>query len=137
MGEMTIDQGNYAKAEVYYSEALALARQIGNREWTGILLISMGKLAQKQGNYTQAGIYLLESLKLAQQISRPRMICVCLYEHGNLYLQQAIEAAEIAFNEMLTSIPEGDQELFALAQYGLARVALLRDAILRKLRKLE
>ena len=58
------------------------------------------------------------------------MICVCLYEHGNLYLQQRqIESAETAFDEMLTSIPEGDQELFALARYGLARVAAARGDI--------
>ncbi len=124
MGEMAVDQGNYANAEVYYQEALALARQVGHREWISILLICMGKLAQKQGKDTQASSYLRESLNLAQQIARPRIICICFYEYGNLYLQQKqIEAAADAFNEMLLSIPEGDQELLALAQYGLARVA--------------
>ncbi|MBA2396035.1 MAG: tetratricopeptide repeat protein [Ktedonobacteraceae bacterium] len=136
MGEMAVDQENYARAEVYYSEALALVRQIGNREWTSVLLINMGKLAQKQGNYVKAGEYLLESLNLARQIGRPRIICVCLYEHGNLYLQQQkFETAEIAFNEMLTCIPEGDQELFAQAQYGLARIEAAKGNF-QKARKL-
>ncbi len=127
MGEMAVDQGNYERAQTYYPEALALARQIGQRELIGILLTNMGKLAQKQGNYSKAGTYLLESLDLAQQIGRPRIICVCLYEHGNLYLkQQLLDAAEAAFAEMLTSIPEGDQELFALAYYGLAQVAAVK-----------
>ena len=124
MGDLAIDQENYTDAEIYYSEALLLARKLGNREWTSILLIGLGKLTQKQGNYILAGDYLLESSNLAHQIGRPRIICVCLYECGNLYLQQQLlEAAKSSYNEMLLSIPEGDQELLALAQYGLARVA--------------
>ncbi len=130
MGEMSDDQGDYARAEGYYAEALPLARQTGQREWVSIILTNMGKLAQKQGNYSRAGAYLLESLDIAQQIGRPRIICVCFYEHGNLYLkQQLLDAAEAAFDEMLISIPEGDQELLAFAHYGQARVAAARGNI--------
>ncbi len=127
MGEMSVDQGNYARAEAYYAEVLPLARQTGQREWVSIILTNMGKLAVKQDNYSRAGTYLLESLDLAQQIGRPRIICVCLYEYGNLYLkQELLDAAEAAFSGMLTDIPEGDRELLALAQYGLARVTIAR-----------
>jgi tetratricopeptide (TPR) repeat protein/transcriptional regulator with XRE-family HTH domain len=130
MGEMTVDQGNYTSAEVYYPEALDLARKIGNREWISMVLINTGKLAQKQGNYRNAAEYLLEGLKLAREISRPRIICVCLYEYGNLYLQQRqLEDAEASFNEMFALIPEGDQELLGLAQYGIARVAFARNNV--------
>jgi hypothetical protein len=34
--------------------------------------------------------------------------------------------AEKAFNQMIKSLPSGDQELFALAYYGLARVWALQ-----------
>ena len=125
LGEMAVDQENYTRAETYYSEALSLVRKVGNREWTSILLINMGKLTQKQGNYEKATEYLLESLNLAREINLPRIICVCLYEYGNVYLQQQLlPEAEAAFNKMFASVPEGDQELLALVQYGLARVAL-------------
>jgi tetratricopeptide (TPR) repeat protein len=135
MGEMAVDQGDYENAEVYYPEALDLARKIGNREWVSVLLINMGKLAQKRGNYKNATEYLFESLKLAREISKPRIICVCLCEYGNLYLQQRqLEDAEASFSEMLALIPEGDQELLALAQYGLARVASAKGNISEAIR---
>jgi tetratricopeptide (TPR) repeat protein/transcriptional regulator with XRE-family HTH domain len=128
LGEMAVDQENYTRAEAYYSEALSLVRQVGNREWTSILLMSMGKLTQKQGNYAKATEYLLESLNLAREINLPRIICVCLYEYGNLYLQQQLlPEAEAAFNKMFAAIPEGDQELLALVRYGLARVAFAKS----------
>jgi len=67
-------------------------------------------------------VYLHESLALAQSIGNPQIISTALYEYGNLYLdQKQIKKAEASFREMLSSIPEGDQELLALAQYGLAR----------------
>ena len=58
------------------------------------------------------------------------MTANALYEYGNLYLdKQQPEAAELSFREMLTIIPEGDQDLIALAQYGLARSAAAQGNI--------
>ena len=37
--------------------------------------------------------------------------------------QNQVETAETTFHEILTAIREGDLDLLALAQYGLARVA--------------
>ncbi|WP_297167258.1 hypothetical protein, partial [Thermogemmatispora sp.] len=43
--------------------------------------------------------------------------------------QERFELAEKAFNEMLSFIPEGGQDLIALAQYGLARVAAAKGQL--------
>jgi tetratricopeptide (TPR) repeat protein/transcriptional regulator with XRE-family HTH domain len=124
LGDVTSEQGNYTQAEAYFQEGLMLARQIGHREWISALLINVGLTARKQGHYTQAKEFLQESLTLARQAGRPYIISNALYEYGNLclYLQQ-VEAAAESFREMFATIPEGGQDLFALAQYGLARVA--------------
>jgi hypothetical protein len=53
-----------------------------------------------------------------------------LYEYGNLYLdKRQPDAAELAFREMLTIIPEGGQDLIALAHYGLARAVAAQGNI--------
>ncbi len=124
LGDIVGEQGNYSQAETYFQEGLVIARQIGHREWISISLINLGSIAQKQGKYAQAEVYLQEGLTLARQIGRPRITFNALYEYGNLNLSlQQIEAAEEVFREMLTIVPMGDQELLALAHYGLARTA--------------
>jgi len=124
LGDVLVEQGNYTEAEVYLQEGLMIARQLGHREWISLLLLNLGLTARKQGNYTEAEVYLREGLALARQIGIPQITANGLYEYGNLYLdQQHIEAAEAAFSEMLTIVPEGGQDLIALAYYGLARSA--------------
>lgn len=124
LGGIAHEQGNYPQAEAYFQEGLALARQIGYDEWISALLISLGLTARNQGDYTGAEACFQEGLTLARQLSRPQIIANGLYENGNLYLDQyRIEEAKATFQEMLTIIPEGGQDLLALAQYGLARVA--------------
>ncbi len=121
LGEIANEQENYSQAEKYFQEGLALVQEIGHPEWKGTLLSNLGIAVQKQKNYAQAEIYLREGLALARQIS-PQMTAYALYDYGNLCLdERQIEVAESTFREMLITIPEGGQELFALAQYGLAR----------------
>ncbi|GAC1622051.1 MAG: hypothetical protein NVS4B11_15640 [Ktedonobacteraceae bacterium] len=122
LGEAASEQGKYREAEQYFREGLTFAQQIGHREWTGMLLSNMGLTIRKQGYYAQAEKYLRESLTLARQIGTPQMTANALYEYGNLYLdQKKTEDAEKTFHEMLNVIPEGGQDLLALARYGLAR----------------
>jgi tetratricopeptide (TPR) repeat protein/transcriptional regulator with XRE-family HTH domain len=126
LGDAASELGKYQQAGVYFQEGLLLARQIGHREWISALLINLGAAMTKQGMYSQAEVYIQESLQLARQIDRPQMIAGALYECGNVYLaQNNVEGAQNAFNEMLTVITEGDH-LIALAQYGLARIAMFQ-----------
>ena len=130
LGEIADEEGNHVQAKAYYEEGLVLARQVGHGEWISALLINLGLMMRKLGNYTEAEAYLQESLNLARKAGRPRITSVALYAYGKLYLdRQQVEAAEITFREMLTIIHEGDQDLQALARYGLARVAGARGDI--------
>jgi len=122
LGEAVGEEGEYTLAEDSFQEGLALARHLGHREWISVLLNNLGSLALKQGTYTQAKRYLQESMTLSQQIGIPQITANALYEIGNLHLdQQRIKAAERSFREMLATVPEGNQDLVALAQFGLAR----------------
>jgi len=88
------------------------------------MLINLGLTELKQEKLAQAEIYLQESLGLSRQIGIPQIIANALYENGNLSLLQGqIEEAETIFREMLIIIPAGDDDLSALALYGLARTA--------------
>jgi tetratricopeptide (TPR) repeat protein/transcriptional regulator with XRE-family HTH domain len=130
LGEVAVAQENYVQAGVYSQEGLELARHIGHREWISVLLNNLGLAERKRGNYAQAKTYLQESLALAQEIGVPQMTANILCEYGNLYLdEQDAEAAELSFREMLSMISEGDRDLIALAQYGLARSAFIQGHI--------
>ena len=130
LGEVAGAQGNYVQAEIYFQEGLTLAHQIEHREWISVLLSNLGLTSWKQGNNILAEEYFQEGLSIARQIGRPQITANVLNEYGNFYLhQQRIEAAEAIFHEILTTIREGDQDLIALAQYGLARVNAFKGNI--------
>ena len=127
LGEVAGAQWNYVQAEIYFQEGLNLARQIEHREWISVLLTNLGLTIWKQGNNVLAEEYFQEGLSIARQIGRPQTTANILYEYGNFCLdQQQIEAAEAIFHEILTTLREGDQDLIALALYGLARVNALK-----------
>ena len=130
LGEVAVAQGNYVQAETYLQEGLTLARQIEYREWSSVLLSNLGLTTLKLGNNILADEYFQEGLSTARQLGRPQITANVLYEYGNFYLdQQQVEAAEAIFQEILTTIREGDQDLIALAQYGLARVNVSKGNI--------
>jgi tetratricopeptide (TPR) repeat protein/transcriptional regulator with XRE-family HTH domain len=130
LGNVVAEQGDYLLAEEYLQEGLMLARQIGHREWISVLLVNLGLTARKQGNYAKAEAYLQESLTLTRQIGISQITANGLYEYGNLQLdQQHFEAASATFQDMLDTIPDGNQYLVALAQYGLARATAAQGNI--------
>jgi len=124
LGDAASEMENFAQAETYFHEGLDLARQLGHRERVSILLVNLGLMIRKQGDHAQAEAYFQESLVLARQLGVPQITSTVLYEYGNLYLdRQQTKIAEANFLEILSTVSEGDQDLRALAQYGLARSA--------------
>lgn len=127
LGDLVGEQGNYIQAEKYFDQGLIIARQIANIEWESNLLTNLGLMTRKQGNYAQAETNLQEGLSLARQLGIPQMVANALYEYGNVYLDQLkLQRSEEIFRQMLKIIPEGSQDLVALAQFGLARIVAVR-----------
>jgi tetratricopeptide (TPR) repeat protein len=130
LGDIVSEQEDYILAEKYFQEGLVLVRQIGNREWVSGLLSNLGQIARKQGHNAQAKKYLEESLIIAEQINRPQLLSEVLYAYGNFFLDsQETEVAENTFRKMIEIVPDGSQDLFALAHYGLARAIAVRGNI--------
>lgn len=124
LGNIKRYQAEYDIAEIFFRDGLEVARQIGHREWTSALLSDLGSSLWHQGNYSDAENLLHESLLLARQIGRPEIMCNALNEYGNFCLiRDQIDAAEKSFQEMLNVIAEDERAWYAIARYGLARVA--------------
>jgi tetratricopeptide (TPR) repeat protein/transcriptional regulator with XRE-family HTH domain len=132
LGGAADELGNYKQAEKYFEEGLEIARQIQQVELMGALLVNLGSVLQKQNNYVDAEKHFQRSLSLADQLGRPDLVSAILYEYGNLYLNlHQPDKAEISFHQIFATIPESGESsnLIALAQFGMARVALARGSI--------
>lgn len=122
LGDIAHEHDDYELAEKYFHEALAAVREMGHRELLCMTLMHLAVLARKQENYIQAHSYLEESLALSYQIEQPPVTARVLYEYAELHIDlQLIQEAKELFRVMHRVSPPGNQELFALAQYGLAR----------------
>ena len=90
-----------------------------------MLLANLCELSTHVGDYAQGEAYIDEARPQARQLGYPWLTCTILLHEGELRLaQKLIEQAATVFAEALAGIPKENQELFASAGYGLARVAL-------------
>ena len=132
-----VEQGNYVQAEEYLREGITLAQRLDNRNRLTVLLTNLGCVLSQQGDYEQANNCFHESLVLAHTIGSPWYIYGVLMDRGENYLKYGqVDAATADFHEILAheKSPTGEPELLAGAEYGLARVALLRGNIEEALR---
>jgi tetratricopeptide (TPR) repeat protein len=124
LGRAATERGDYDLAERYLHEGLTLARQIEHPEQIGYLLGTLGMLETRRRNYALAKAYLQQGLATARKLGHLELICGILLRWGEVYLEQRqLEEAQSAFHEMSNLVPNGNQELTAQAQYGMARVA--------------
>ena len=131
LGEVADAQFHFTQAEDYFQEGLAFARKLEQIEWMSVLLINLGSTSRKKNRLEQSEKYLQEALFIARQLAIPQITCNALYENGNLYLSlQHFQLAEFAFREILVIAPQGEQEMIALAWYGLAQVAAAQGDLL-------
>ncbi len=136
LGAIAWTQDHFNSAESYFLEGLVQARQSGQMESTSVFLVNLASTIRKQGRFEEAEAHLREALMIAKQLGIPQITCNILNECGDLSLSQnRLDTAETYFNEVLITAPEGDQDVTALARYGLAQVAATRGIIL-KARKL-
>ncbi len=120
-------RGNYLQAESYYQEGLLLARQIEHREHIGLLLGNLGSVTGRLGKQMQADAFYHEGLKQVQEIGNPGLFSLILSDRAEMYLRQhRLEEAEADAHAVLVNSPQGSQELYAYAWYGLARTAYMQ-----------
>jgi tetratricopeptide (TPR) repeat protein len=122
LGDIAHEHDDYYLAEKYFHEVLEMVRAMGHRELHCVALVKLAAIAREQENYILAHSYLEESLALSRQVEQPQVAACVLYEYAELHFDlQLIQEAKALFLTMRRIVPPGNQELFALAQYGLAR----------------
>jgi tetratricopeptide (TPR) repeat protein/transcriptional regulator with XRE-family HTH domain len=127
LANIAIGRKDYERGNTLLLRALELARQLGHLELVSGILANLGSIAVQRGLLQQAEKYLGEALEIARRVGHHWVTASTLLEVGDLRLrQQRQDEAEQAFLEVLRTLPEGSQELHALALYGLARVAEAR-----------
>jgi len=63
--------GNYARAHVYYEEAIKLTHEIGDRHTEGLLFSAMGFAAGMRGDLAAARSYQEQALRVAREVDSP------------------------------------------------------------------
>ena len=71
LGLVARHQGDYAAAQDYHEQALAIDRQLGNPLGEARDLGNLGVVAREQGDYAAAQDYLEQSARLYQQLGLP------------------------------------------------------------------
>jgi tetratricopeptide (TPR) repeat protein len=86
LGTLTLNQGEYERAQKFYEESLALRRDTGDKNGIAISLKNLGNVASDQGNYDQAQKFYEESLVLNLGMGDKIGIAESLHNLGNVAL---------------------------------------------------
>ncbi len=124
-GSMAWSQGNYRQAMRWHQQALALYREVGDKQGIAFALNNLGIQAQYQGDYESARAFLQESQALYRELGDQWGIAIVL---GNLGLGEAsqgnYERARALFEEELALFRELKAKVeIALALHNLGDVA--------------
>jgi predicted ATPase/DNA-binding CsgD family transcriptional regulator/Tfp pilus assembly protein PilF len=124
-GSLAWAQGNYQQAMRWHQQALALYREVGDKQGIAFALNNLGCVAQYQGDFERARVFLEESLALYRELGDQWGIVLVLC---NLGLGEAwqgdYEQARALFEEYLAlSRDLQAQADIALALHNLGDVA--------------
>jgi transcriptional regulator with XRE-family HTH domain/tetratricopeptide (TPR) repeat protein len=118
------EPGNYEEAERYMQECLKIARQQNLFEWIGAALCDLSELEFQYQHLDRLQIYIQEAFQLAAQINQPNHYCLVNYHFGNLALaRDDLARGKHYFQDMLNLVSHDEDEIRALAYFGLARTA--------------
>jgi tetratricopeptide (TPR) repeat protein len=88
LGMVARSQGNYQEATDYYEQALALFRELGDRQGEANSLMGLGMVARSQGNYKEAIDYYEQALDIMREIDDTAGIASISWNLGLLYEAQ-------------------------------------------------
>ena len=129
-GKLGYFMGRYAEANAYLAEALAIAREIGDKSSVASVLQPLGMTALGQGDLTAARGHLEEALVLARELGNRRQIAAALNALAQLHRAHgALDAAEPLYEDVVELARElDDRESIAIGLLNLAMVAIGRAA---------
>lgn len=120
---LLMGQNDAGRLSEVTSEALALARAVGNRVSEVICLTIFGHLAARKGTFGSAEQLASEALELAKELNRPEWIGFALNQLAFFVFDQADYARALAYSQEALEFVRGtgDPELIATALFNLGR----------------
>ena len=106
MGRLAYTQGDFASAQTYGLENLALSQEIVDKSGIANSMHVLGNIAYEQGNYTQAQVYYTESLHLRQQLGDKWAIGTSLNNLGIVAVEQQDYTQALLYVEESLSIAQ-------------------------------
>ena len=127
-GQLCSFMGQYAIAQTYLEQSLAIAREIDDRQRIASVLQPLGMVALGRGDVEAARGYLSEALSMAREIGNPREVAAALNALAQLHrVTGDLDAAEPLYRQVQEITHElGDYETTAIALLNLAMVAIAR-----------
>ena len=129
-GQTSLFMGNVGAAREYLEESLSIAREIGDKERTAMVLEELGYAAMGQGDLVTARRYGEQALELARGQTNKRALAsaisalaqMCRME-GDVDKAEALNVESLALVRVL-----GDRDSIAIGLLNLAMVAVSRGA---------
>lgn len=120
---------DFAEQRAFYEEALAIFRDIDNRERQAVMLNNLGLVYWSLGLYNQARDYGEQAVEIARSLQARYILSIFLETLGRAYLGLGADnQAQQAFEEGRTLAVEiGDRTSEAQYWLDLGRVALIRQ----------
>jgi predicted ATPase/class 3 adenylate cyclase len=130
VGQIECWMGRYSAALRHLMEALAIAREIGDKPMVAALLQPLGLAALGNGDAGSARTYLAEALALARELGNKRELLAANNALAQLHRAEGeLDAAEPLYERTLTLARElGDRESIAIGLLNLAMVSIGRGS---------
>jgi tetratricopeptide (TPR) repeat protein len=141
LGIMATAQGNFAIAQDYLQQCLALFRIMGDQQGISRSLLDLGTLICKQGDFVTAQDYTQQSLALARAIGDQLGVSTSLFSLGDIaylqgdfamaqdYLQQSLALARAIGEQLGVSMALSYLAVLALEHRSSDLVGLLREGL--------
>jgi DNA-binding CsgD family transcriptional regulator len=125
LGFLARHHDHATEASVWYTEALAIAREMGFHIYIPFALNKLGEIALFAGDMTQAALLIQEGLATAQRIGEQQQVGWSLAFLGEIALLQGQDAQAQAYFQDSLSHMHQEEETHAIAYclFGLSRLA--------------
>jgi predicted ATPase/transcriptional regulator with XRE-family HTH domain/Tfp pilus assembly protein PilF len=114
-GNLANSQGNYTRTAALHAEALALQREVGDRQGIAGSLNNLGNVAYQQGDYTRAATLFAESLALRRELGDTPGIARSLNNLGGVAYKQGDFARAIALQEEALALERALGDTYSVA----------------------
>jgi tetratricopeptide (TPR) repeat protein len=86
LGTIELERGNYASAEVFYQQSLAVFERIEDISRVGVMLNNLGEIRRRSGHYEEAVEYFQRAREIARKTARFSSLISTYNNEGQTWL---------------------------------------------------